>query len=200
MVYGIGFTTSFRMMNLYGSLGFKTNGESWFVPKAASPDRYSREFRRWHGFNDEISVIQWKKIITGEMSTTPMVEMREQPLFASPFELLSWPHVVPTAIFSESLKQLKIQCFFLCFATFCDSFVWWHPTPFRDAPGTPRCPELHNCTSHAPSSPASGSRLSTGSLGPSKGVVVGDLTHMLIEKLWKNHESSLFLVTINPWS
>jgi len=28
MVYGIGFTTSFRMMNLYGSLGFKTNGES----------------------------------------------------------------------------------------------------------------------------------------------------------------------------
>ena len=30
-----------------------------------------------------------KKIITGEMSTTPMVEMGEQPLFASPFELLS---------------------------------------------------------------------------------------------------------------
>ena len=123
MVYGIGFTTSFRMMNLYGSLGFKTNGESWFVPKAASPDRYSREFRRWHGFNDEISVIQWKKkIITGEMSTTPMVEMREQPLFASPFELLSWPHVVSTAGWPSLvnpqvlvLKQLKIQCFFWCF-------------------------------------------------------------------------------------
>ena len=72
-----------------------------------------------------------KKIITGEMSTTPMVEMREQPLFASPFELLSWPHVVPTAGWPSLvnpqvlvLKQLKIQCFF------CAS---------------PGCPELHNC-------------------------------------------------------